>query len=484
MSMENESRKQRTGAYLRYSDHPDQRIESLEDQLRRCQSVAGRNGLEINPDLVFKDAESGKEECTNSRVGYKAMLAAWDAKAFDALIVDEVSRLGRGRVELAKVHERIERTQVRVITCDGIDTGSPAWGLAFSVASFMAAQELDNLRHRVARSTEGILARGGAIGAPAFGLRAIPTFRSDGTKDGVKWEVDPVTGPIVREMYKMRIDGWSLMEIAAELHRRGVRTSRIRRVGGTYWRPPTVRALLRNPIFKGQFIYNGSPFTRARSKRLGKTVEEAIYERPDCRIVSDEVWAAANPDRPGWVRRGNPSILAGLVRCGDCEGLLTVGHHGQKETLYCASCAQAARVGAMPSYAGNITKPVVQAALRAAFESLFISSEVLDAVRRGLRERLTSGVEGERDLAESRLGRARRASDRYRTMLGAVDDDEWDAVQEKYLEAVAECKKWQGELAKLKKLAESNNREVVEAQISADPVLLLPKLFDSGAAAG
>lgn len=484
MNMESESKTIQVAAYVRYSDHPRQRAESLEDQLRRCETVARQNGLEVNRDLVFKDAESGKEECTASRVGYKAMLAAWDSKQFDVLIVDEVSRLGRGRIELAKMHERIESTRVRVITCDGIDTGAPTWGLAFSVASFMAAQELDFLRHRVARAAVGILERGGALGAPAFGLRATPITRSDGTPDGVKWEVDPDTGPIVRDMYGMRVDGWSLMDIAAELHRRGVRTSRIRRVGGTYWRPSTVRALLRNPIFKGQFVYNGSPYTRARSKKLGKTVAETVYDRPECRIVSDEVWAAANPDRPGWVRRGNPSILAGLVRCGDCDGVMTVSHRGERETIYCASCAQAARVGATLDYAGNITKPVVQAALRTAFESLLISKDTLEAVRQGLRARLTRGLEGEREMAESRLGRARRARDRYRTLLGVVEDHELAAVRAKYLEAVTECKHSEGDLARLKKLAEANNRDVVEAQLAADPALLREKLFDTGAPVG
>ena len=484
MNTENESKRKQVAAYLRYSDHPDQRVESLEDQLRRCESVARQHGLEVNRELVFTDAESGKEERTASRKGYKALLTAWDAKRFDVLIVDEVSRLGRGRVELARMHERIESTRVRVITCDGIDTGTPTWGLAFSIASFMAAQELDYLRHRVTRAAIGILERGGAIGAPAYGLRAVPVAKSDGTPGGVRWEVDPITGPIVRDMYRMRAEGSSLMEIAAELHRRGVRTSRVRRVGGTYWRPSTVRALLRNPIFKGQFVLNGSPYTRARAKRLGKTIEETIYERPECRIVSDEDWAAANPDRPGWVRRGNPSVLAGLVRCGDCEGMMTVSHRGSRETIYCATCAQAARVGALPDYAGNITAPVVQCALRVAFESLLVSPDTLDTVRQGLRVRLTSGVEGEREVAESRLGRARRASDRYRTMLGVVEDRELDAVRARYLDAVAECRQWEKELARLKQLAKVNNRAVVEAQISADPALLRPRLFDTGATVG
>lgn len=474
----------RVAIYVRYSDHQDQREESLSDQKRRCGEIAARHGWELDPTLAFSDAESVNPNRKQNRPGFQALLAAWEARKFDVLIVDEVSRLARGRVALAHLQERLEKTKVRIISCNGIDSGTPGWGFMFAIAAEMAASELAMLKFRVERGMVGALTRGRMIAYPPYGLAMVRHVKPNGDNDGTSWVVDPVAGPIVQDMYRMRSEGMSLMSIAADLNRRGIRTSQIRKPGGKFWRPASVRALLGNRIFRGVFVWNGSPFTRARVKREGIEVTTVEYDRPECRLVSDSLWEAANPVGTSWVRRGNPSSLAGLVRCGDCDGVMTLSHRGSREFLYCASCAQAVAIGAMSDYLGNIIGPVVETALRSVFESLLISDEALDAFRELLRARLSRGVDGEIDVANSRLTHARRASDRYRGLIKVVDEEELSAVQSAYMDALADCRRLEKEIDSLSALAEAQSADVVALQLESDPHVLRSALFERGLPAG
>ena len=162
------------------------------------------------------------------------------------------------------------------------------------VAALTGARDLEAQRYRIKRGLVSALDRGGMIGKAPFGLRTKRNFCDDGRPAGITWEIDPVTAPIVQEMYRMRGLGLSTVQIASALNDKSTRTRMSRDDQMRTWRPATVRALLRNEIFKGRFVFNGSSSTKARTKKEDRTAHEITYERPECRLVSDEAWARAN----------------------------------------------------------------------------------------------------------------------------------------------------------------------------------------------
>ena len=92
------------------------------------------------------------------------------------------------------------------------------------------------------------------------------------------------------------------------------------REDGALWRPSTVRDLLRTPMYVG---------------RLERTVGGELVVVDDAHepLVSRALWERVVNGRGaarGPVRRREPAVLAGLVRCAGCGGPMSRGTGGRK----------------------------------------------------------------------------------------------------------------------------------------------------------
>ena len=82
----------RVALYARYSSE-NQREASITDQFRNCEGYAKREGWTIVARYSDKAISGTQDE--HGRDGYATMLKAARAKAFDVLLVDDLSRLSR-----------------------------------------------------------------------------------------------------------------------------------------------------------------------------------------------------------------------------------------------------------------------------------------------------------------------------------------------------------------------------------------------------
>ena len=80
--------------YARYSSE-NQRPESIEDQIRGCQELAAARGYSVDPTHIYTDA--AKSGASRDRPGLEALLAAARARQFEAVLVDDLSRLSQQR---------------------------------------------------------------------------------------------------------------------------------------------------------------------------------------------------------------------------------------------------------------------------------------------------------------------------------------------------------------------------------------------------
>ena len=334
----------RAALYARYSTE-SQRESSIEDQYRNCERYGQRQGWTI----VARYQDKALSGASRARPGYQQLLADGQARQFDVLLVDDLSRLSRDDVEMKQVIRRFKFLGLRVIgVSDGFDTQAKGHKIHASVRGLINEIYLDDLREKTHRGLAGQVLRGNNAGGRAFGYRHIPI--EDPTRldvygrpaiVAVRREVDPEQGRWVVWIYERFAEGWSSRRIVAEINRIGVPAPRGKTwaFSAVYGHPEKGTGILRNPLYIGQVTWNRSewikdPDTGKRKRRERPVGEWVTVEVPELRIISDDLWERvqarhrAIEQRTETARRvmrnagrTGPApryLFSGLLSCGVC----------------------------------------------------------------------------------------------------------------------------------------------------------------------
>lgn len=468
---------QQIAGYGRYSDSA-QKETSIDDQIREIKKLAQREGLTIPDDMIFADY-AVKGTSTVGRAGFRKLMDAWDAGLLDILFVDEMSRLARDLATGGELIAKVEKTGVIIISGDGLDTRRKDWQMSWSFKLVQASQEVRNIAPRVRRGMEGQLDRGFMIACPPVGYTKAKVVNKKTKQSGTGWFIDDTSAAIVREIFYMRFSGASLGSIALALNERRIIPPRLTRDGKAgYWRPASISRVLSNTIYRGIFQWNGSAFSRAKAQRERRALEVTEYPFPELRLVDDAVWYACNPtDRKRRINGGGKHVFSGLVRCGNCDGYLSVGGGPVHFSLYCAECEQAKRVGRLTAWMGYTSLSAAQQALYHALELLF-TGDIIEEFRSRLRARLTEGPIAELVQLKEEIQQLKAASDRAQRLLSMPDIDETLFVGE----ARRISEDHRRTTVKLEQLEKQNVKvtpEVIEQQCLVEPLRLLAEMLNS-----
>lgn len=465
----------KAAGYPRYSDIAQSET-SIDDQIRQIRKLASTEGLTIPDEMIFPDyAVQGTS--TVGRQGFQRLMDAWDAKKVDIIFVDEMSRLARDLATGGALMQKVEKTGVIIVSRDGLDTRRDGWQMQWSFMLVIASQEVRTIGPRVIRGMQGQLERGHMIACPPIGYRALEVKSIHVRERGTSWVIEEVGAALIREIFAMRFSGKSLAKIATALNKRRVPLPRAARDGNEpFWRPGSIFRLLGNRIYRGVFVANDSAPSRAKATAERREREVIEYPRPDLRLVSDELWYACNPtDRVVRVRGGGKHIFAGLVQCGDCKGLLTVGGGPKSFGLYCAECDQRKRFNGDTSRMGYTSVAAASTALYAALEQLFTGS-VMDEFQEKLRKRLTAGPVLETTSLKEKLAQLNAARARASRMLSNPDIDESLFIDE-VTRMSEEHKRIKTRLEQLEALEVNVTAEVIERQCAIAPLPLLASML-------
>lgn len=465
---------QRCAIYARYSTD-SQSPTSIDDQVRRCIELAHRHGLSSDGVLIFQDVEmSGySAKKAHARPGFTALLAAWDAREFDVLITDEISRLARNSRQQLEVLERLEG-RVRFIAANGVDTNAPGWRLMFGIHGLMAQEESRNTSFRVTRGMLGQLKRGFMIAQPPFGYRLVPVTGDDGRACGTKWCIDSAEAELVREMYVRRCRGESFGQVARWLNELGVRPSK----RGKIWRVPRVRSLLSNAIYRGEFVWNGSSYSKTKARKRGELPETEIFARPELCIVSDEDWKAAqskaSPTRSGYGGGRNP--FSGWIGCGCCDGLLSSTAGGK--AFACAACNALRSAGApgAPVHVPSISVGVIQAVLKYALKEVLSEPRIM-ALKRRLQARLEVGPDDELSRLRQQRIKAEREAQQVLSLVRRSQGQD-ALLEDEYISAREALRCADRALAQAEQAGLGNKSREIAMQIAVDASTLADKLLD------
>src|SRR5271166_1587544 len=355
----------RYAIYARYSSDL-QRQSSIEDQIRKCTEYGQAQGWVPAKDCIYVDeAISG---VSTQRAGLQRMLAAAISakRVFDVILVDDTSRISRSLSDAVQLFEKLRFAGLRVIAvAQGIDTQSEQADVLVTVHGLVDSLYVRELAKKTHRGLEGAFLRGLHAGGRCFGYRNVPVEGG-----GVRLEIEDREAAVVRRIFEMSASGMSLKAIATALNAEKVRPPRPRAtVKHATWAPTAIREMLRRDLYTGRVIWNRSRFIRVpgTNKRVARPrprSEWQISERPDLRIVSDELWQAVQlrqarmqqlyGGRQGLLNRSASSghLLTGFIKCGLCGGNLVIvtgrkrrhAMYGCPQHWYRGACTNSLRV--------------------------------------------------------------------------------------------------------------------------------------------
>jgi site-specific DNA recombinase len=315
----------RAAIYARFStDRQDER--SIDDQIALCSDIAKREDLKVVK--IFKDyAKSG---ATLDRDGVRELRENMLASKFDVLICESLTRLSRDEEDLHGLWKRLDFNSIDVLTIDGKVTP-----MHVLMMSWFGKEFLRQLGIHVRRHHSNFARQGKIAGSVPYGYRIVEGKKGEP-------EINPEQAKIVCRIFKEYVAGHSPRKIARKLTDEGVPCSAHRRQAGDIaWNYQALigggvarSGMLSNRLYIGELVWNQTrsminPDTLKKNKR--KTKEEPIITQvPHLRIIEQSVWDAAQTHRDGRRRGKRPGtiiprrdhLLAGILRCGVCNGMM------------------------------------------------------------------------------------------------------------------------------------------------------------------
>ena len=298
----------RVALYARFSSDL-QNPASATDQLRGLRSEIARRFPEWEVVAEERD-ESVSGTSMEGRDGLRRLLARAQERPrpFDALVVEDLSRLARNRADSVRMREQLAGAGVSVLSAaDGfIDPESEAGLFLTGMKEVKAEADSRETGRRVRRGVRARVLKGWLSGRSApFGYVRKAVFSQTETdadgrprRLGVRLEVDPASGAAVTHAFSRYASGVGMMRISRELND-PAGPFRASKPGG--YCTSFLRALLLNPVYLGQVVYAR---TRERRVRVGDEMKRRKVHVPRAE------WSVAEGAHPALVDPSTWNLVA------------------------------------------------------------------------------------------------------------------------------------------------------------------------------
>ena len=320
----------RVWLYYRLSRDEDEELNSLMNQRSIIESYALKHGYTIVGES-FDDNISGMHF---DREGITQLCAAVDAGLVDAVIVKDLSRLGRHRTQTGVFIDYLRRNRVRVLSAtEGIDTFNDNDDLLIGVKGLMNDLYARDGSRRV---TSGIRQKqkAGLVITPPFGY-----FKDKNTN---QVEIVPEAAETVHLIFASYLSGMGTKSIARLLNEEKRKTpaqTQLELIGKRMpeklereikkkylWDGTMVIRILRDETYTGTLICHKSERNKInRTFRYTEEHEQFRHEDFLPMIITKELWLQVQElldlRKKNNVRAGPGNSIhrySGLITCGDC----------------------------------------------------------------------------------------------------------------------------------------------------------------------
>ena len=336
----------RVWLYYRLSRDEDDELNSLKNQRSIIESYALSNGHTIVGES-FDDNVSGMHF---NREGIEKIYEAVEAGVMDAIVVKDLSRLGRHRTQTALFIDFLRENHIRVLSAtEGIDTFNENDDLIIGFKGLVNDFYARDGSRRV-RTGYRQKQKAGIVITPPFGY-----FKDKNTN---RVEIVPEAAETIRLIFDRYLDGMGLKAIARMLNEGQYKTpaqmqkdllgkrmpkkleENIRKK--YLWDATMVSRILQDEAYAGTLICHKSERNKInKTFRFTEASEQFRHENFLPAIVPKAVWEQAQvlleQRKKGNVRAGQEQPIlrySGLITCGDCGRAFTGKRTKLKDSEY------------------------------------------------------------------------------------------------------------------------------------------------------
>ncbi len=314
----------RVWLYARLSNDDDPAQNSLQNQQEICRTFAEKKDWTI----VGSSADDNISGMNFSRRGLDTLTAAVQAKQVDAVLVKDLSRLGRHRTQTALFIDYLRQQQVRVISVtEGVDTFCEEDDLMIGVRGLMNDYYAKDIGKKI---------RAGYRQKQKEGLVITPPFGYWKDRNTNQVLVQPEAAETVQLIYSLYLQGCGQKEIARKLNSLGrktpaqIRTERLgydsqkphkTRDGQFLWTYASVKNILVEEAYTGVLNNHRREYNNGKAKHIDKTdwyrhegFFPVIIEKQEWEQVQALLKRQARPANGNQVKHR----YAGLLTCCEC----------------------------------------------------------------------------------------------------------------------------------------------------------------------
>ena len=299
-------------------------MNSLLNQREICQAFAEQHGY-IIVGQSFDDNISGM---SFDRRGLDELMVAVDADKIDAVIVKDLSRLGRHRTQTALFIDYLREHQVRVISAtEGIDTFRDEDDLIIGVRGLMNDYYAKDIGKKI---------RAGYRQKQKDGIVITPPFGYWKDKNTGQIRIDAEATVTVQLIYSLYLQGCGQKEIARRLNAAGrktpaqlraercgreVRHTHKTRDGQFLWTYASVKNILVEEAYTGVLNNHRREYNNGKAKHIDKT-DWYRHEGFFPVIIGKQEWEQVQRMLKRQARPANGNQAkhryAGLLTCREC----------------------------------------------------------------------------------------------------------------------------------------------------------------------
>ena len=299
----------RASIYARVSTEEQTKNFSIENQLDQLHKYCQQRGYQAVEEYV----DPGWSGTTLERPALSKLLKDARAKLFDMVLVYKLDRLFRSNRHMYNTMAEFEELGIAFASVtEPFDTtttmGKAYLGMASTFAEWERNTFIERSKAGLRKAVEQGVFSGGIV---AYGYQLNP--------DTKRLEVQDEEAKIVRDMFNWLInEKMTCYSIAPRLNALGIPTRytkdqrgiRNKKTAGI-WRPGRVYNMLKNPAYKGEWLYGRRGKTKQLIKGKSPTIVDVqTFDSAQVRLKENNKWADRTHRRT--------YLLRGLVKCDIC----------------------------------------------------------------------------------------------------------------------------------------------------------------------
>ncbi len=375
LSKDDYDRKEKRGQYKNESD-------SISNQRKLIREYVAEHDDII---LVREEHDDGYTGTNFDRPGFRAVLNAIQAGEVDCVIVKDLSRLGREYIETGKYLEMVFPDKgIRFIAInDDVDSEhhSQSDDLLIPVKNLINETYCRELSRKLRSQFELQRRNGEFLGAfAAYGYRKSPD-------DKHTLVIDDYAAQVVRDIFALKMQGYSQQSIADALNKMGVLSpleykkqsglnykTGFRKAGKSLWSAMTVRRILTNTLYIGELAQGkrGTPNYKIKAMKERKQDDWVVVEHNHEPIVDELMFSVVQQilQRDTRTSPVGEAVqpFSGFVFCGECKKPMrrrTVTRNGKK--FYYFTCER--HVGERTGGTHNFSEKKLESAVLHAIQA-------------------------------------------------------------------------------------------------------------------